>query len=250
VELDPNNGWAHSRLGELLLAKGLLDESLTHLESAAELITDWPVPRIRLQEVLLRLGRVQEAGANWARVLDDDASTYGECDGYAELCLIMGQEEDYRTVCDLLLIRFGSLTDPRECELLGRACLLAPPTDKTLQQAVALIDRALAADRAAYPNWLYPYFRFAKGLAEYRSGHYENAIAICEGDAADILGPAPELLTALAQHGLGNEDAARQALDRSNEEFDGEGDPVRQRDSWLYYILHREALAQIGPIGQ
>jgi hypothetical protein len=97
---------------------------------------------------------------------------------------------------------------------------------------------------------LYPCFRFAKGLAEYRSGRYESAIAICEGDAANILGPAPEFVTALAQHGLGNNDAAREALARANEEFDGEGDPVRQRESWLYFILRREALAQIDSGGE
>lgn len=51
VALDPNNGWAQSRLGDLLLAKGLVEQSLTHLEAAAELIPDWPVPKIRLQEV-------------------------------------------------------------------------------------------------------------------------------------------------------------------------------------------------------
>ena len=245
VRLDPDHGWAHSKLGELLLERGLLDESLTHFQRAAELVPNFPRSSIQLREILLRQGDVDAAAAIWAKALDSEASTYSECDGYAELCLLLGREDEYRRACGKLLTRFGSITDPRECELLGRACLLAPPSAELLQEAVALIDRALAADKSTYPEWLYSYFRFAKGLAEYRSGNYESAIAICEGEAAGILGPAPELVTAMAQHRLGNEDAAQRALAKADEEFDWGGDPVRKRDGWLYYILHREALDRL-----
>jgi serine/threonine-protein kinase len=147
-----------------------------------------------------------------------------------------------------MLKRFGSTTDPRKCEVLGRTGLLAPPTADVLQQSHAIIDRALAKDKSTYEDWLYPYFLFAKALAEYRSGNYERAIAICTGEAASVLGPAPELVTALAQHQLGNERAARQAFAEANKEFDGKGDPVRERDAWLYHILRREAVEQLGPI--
>jgi tetratricopeptide (TPR) repeat protein len=248
VELEPKHALAQLRIGELLLENGQLGEASSQFQRAAELEPSSPEPKLRLREILLHQGRVDEAVAIWAKALDSDASTYSECDGYAELCLILGREDEYRRACDKLLTRFGSTTDPRECECMGRACLLAPPSAELLQQSVALTDRALAADKSTYPEWLYPYFLFANGLAEYRSGRYESAIAICEGEAAEILGPAPELVTAMAQHRLGNEDAARQALAKANEEFDGERDPVPRRDDWLYFILRREALEQIGQI--
>ena len=187
---------------------------------------------------------------SWAKALDSEAPTSGECKGYAELCLILGRDEDYHRVCEKLLARFGALNDPRECEWIGRACLLAPPTPEHLQKSIVLIDRALATDKSTYPQWLYPYFLFARGLAEYRSGRYEQALAICEGEAAGILGPAPKFIAALAHDRLGHEEAARQALARANEGYDWQGDPVRKRDGWMYFILRKEAMNQIGPTGK
>ena len=250
VDLEPKHTLAHIRIGEMLLEREQLDEASSQFQQAADLEPGSPEPKLRLREVLLHQGRVEEAVAIWAKALDSEASSYSECDGYAELCLILGRQDEYHRACGKLLTRFGSTTDPRECEQMGRACLLAPPVAEHLQQGVALIDRALAADKSTYPKWLYPYFLFAKALAEYRSGRYESAIAICEGEAADVLGPAPEFVTALAQHRLGNEHAARQAFAAANEEFDGEGDPVRQRGDWMYHILRREALDQIESIGK
>ena len=245
LESDPNHTWAHFNLAELLLVKGQLDEASSEFRRAAQLDPDSRAPGIRLREILLRQGHSEEAKVSWEKVFYSDASTYSECDGYAVLCLMLGREDEYRRACARMLERFGSTTDPRECEVMGRTCFLAPASTELLQQGIALIDRALAADKSTYEDWLYPYFLFAKGLAEYRSGRYESAIAICKGEAASVLGPAPEFVTALSQHRLGNEQAARQALAEANKEFDGKGDPIRDREAWLYHILRREALEQI-----
>lgn len=246
LELDPGHSWAHLRLGQLFIAKDRLDEALAHFQRAAELEPDLLETRTRIREVFLLQGRSDEAMASWAKALDSEVPTTGECNGYAELCLILGRDEEYHRVCEKLLSRFRAVTDPRECEWLGRACLLNPPTADHLQKSIALIDRALATDKATYPNWLYPYFLFARGLAEYRSGQYEKALAICEGEAAAILGPAPKLIAALAHHRLGHEEAARQALAKAEASYDWTGDPVRKRDGWMYFILRREAQALIG----
>lgn len=247
LELEPGHAWAHLRLGQLLIAKDRLDEALAHFQRGADLEPDLVETRTRIREVFLLQGRPDEAVASWAKTLDSEVPTTGECNGYAELCLILGRDEEYHRVCDKLLSRFRAVTDPRECEWLGRACLLAPPTGDHLQRSLALIDRALATDKATYPNWLYPYFLFAKGLAEYRSGAYEKTLAICEGEAAGILGPAPKLVAALAHYRLGHEEAARQALAKAEASYDWSGDPVRKRDGWMYFILRREALKEIGP---
>jgi serine/threonine-protein kinase len=250
LKYDPNHTWAHFNLAELLLVKGQLDEASSEFQRAAELDPESRAPGIRLREILLRRGLVEEGKASWEKVFYSDESSYDECDGYAEFCLILGREGEYRRACARMLERFGSTADPRECEVMGRTCFLAPASSELLQQGIALIDRALAADKSTYEDWLYPYFLFAKALAEYRSDRYESAIAICEREAASVLGPAPELVTALAQHRLGNEDAAQQALSEANKEFDGEGDPVRDRENWLYHILRREALEQIVAVGK
>jgi serine/threonine-protein kinase len=249
LKFDPTHTYAHFNLAELLLTTGQLEEAAKEYQRAAELDPGSPTPHIRLREILLLQGDAEEGAASWAKVFYSDSSTYRECDGYPVLCLILGRREEYSRACARMLERFGSTADPRQCEVLGRTCLLAPPTADVLQQSHAIIDRALGADKSTYEDWLYPYYLFAKALAEYRSGRYERAIAICNGEAASVLGPAPELVTALAQHRLGNEKAALQAIAESNKEFDGKGDPVRERDAWMYHILRKEVMEQMAPIG-
>ena len=69
--------------------------------------------------------------------------------GYAELCLFLGDEAEYRRARDDLLAQFGSATDPTVAERTGRACLLLPAAEDELRQAVALTERAVAAGRRA-----------------------------------------------------------------------------------------------------
>ena len=71
-----------------------------------------------------------------------------------------------------------------------------------------MIDRALGSEKAK-PDWLLPYFRFAKALAEYRAGRLESALTLPDGDTLQVLGPAPRLLLAMVQHRLGKADAPR-----------------------------------------
>jgi serine/threonine-protein kinase len=250
LKSDPTHTWAHFNLAELLLTTGQLEEAAIEFQRAADLDPVSRGPQIRLREILLRQGKAEEGMSNWAKAFYSDSSTYDECDGYPVLCLILGRMEEYHRACDRMLDRFGSTTDPRECEVIARTCLLAPPTAERLSQCHAIIDRALAADESTYEDWLYPYFLFVKALAEYRNSYYERAIAICDGEAASVLGPAPEFLTALAQYKLENEHAAREAFGEANKEFDGKGDPVREREAWLYHILRREAVELMGPIAE
>ena len=49
----------------------------------------------------------------------------------------------------------------------------------------------------------YPHFLFVRGLAEYRQGQLDRAIATMRGSAARVLGPAPRLVLAMALHRSG-----------------------------------------------
>jgi len=69
-----------------------------------------------------------------------------------------------------------------------------------------------------------PYFYFAKGLAEYRSGRLENTIYLMEGDASRVLGPAFRLLLTMALHGRGRKDEARKALASASASFGREAE--------------------------
>src|SRR5262249_56086069 len=84
------------------------------------------------------------------------------------------------------------------------------PGDK-LRQAAALAERAAAVEPAKYPG-IYPSFLFIRGLAEYRQGRLDRAIATMRGDASQMLGPAPRLVLAMALHRSGQVGEARKLL--------------------------------------
>ena len=167
------------------------------------------------ETALCELGRHKEVWAKWRQSLEAKPSAHDDWHGYAELCLFLGHDAEYIRVRRELLTRFGATTNPHVAERLGRACLLLPATDDELRQAVALVDRAVTADPATYESWAHLFFQFAKGLAEYRLGRFDSAIGILQGHAATVMGPAPNLVLAMAQHRRGNRDQARRTLPRS-----------------------------------
>ena len=106
-----------------------------------------PSARQRLRGLLLRLGRGAEARAAWKEELAAHPPKHDDWFGYAELCLFLGDEAEYRRARRDLLAQFGSTTDPAVAERTGRACLLLPAPEGELRQAVALTERAVAAGR-------------------------------------------------------------------------------------------------------
>ncbi len=132
-------------------------------------------------------------------------------------------------------------------ERVGRACLLLPAADEELRQASELIDRAVAADRSTYAPWAYPFFLFAKGLAEYRRSRFDSAIGILRGPAAHVMGPAPHLVLAMAQHRRGDRDQALRTLALAVSDFDWRATSAEVCEKWIYHILRREAERLIQP---
>src|SRR5205085_1278679 len=135
--------------------------------------------------------------------------------------------------------RFGDAADPRVCEHVARSSMLLPGSSQELRRATTLIDRALAAERE-HRTWAYPYFLFAKGLAEYRAGRYEAAASIMDADAGRVLGPAPQLVLALSRSALGQTGLARQALARAALSFDWSPARAGGTDAWMFHVLRRE----------
>jgi formylglycine-generating enzyme required for sulfatase activity/tRNA A-37 threonylcarbamoyl transferase component Bud32 len=180
----------------------------------------------------------------WEKLLERDPPDHESWYGYAELCLFLGREGDYRRARLALLKRFGATTSPFEAERTARACLLLPGTDDELRQAVALAERAVA-DR----GWAHPYFDFVYGLAKYRQGQFDKAIATMRGDASRVLGPAPRIVLAMSLHRSGQATEARKTLTAAILAYDWRAMPVRGRDQdrWINHILRREAEAMILP---
>ena len=68
--------------------------------------------RAELRRALTRLGRWQEVQAAWREELDAGPPKHDAWFGYAELCLFLGDEAEYRRARSDLLAHFGSATDP------------------------------------------------------------------------------------------------------------------------------------------
>jgi serine/threonine-protein kinase len=246
LRLDPGHALAHLHLGNCLREAGRLDEAAGHYERAAALEPKDPRAKKELRRVLMRQGRGDEVCAAWRKELAAEPPEHEAWSGYAELCLFLGREGEYRRARAALLRRFGAAPDALVAERTGRACLLLPASGEELRRAAALVDRALAAGRSK-PGWAQRHFLFAKGLAEYRQGRPESALATLAGEASRVLGPAPGLVAAMALHRLGRSGAARKALAAAVAGFDWGTARADGVDAWISHALRREAEALILP---
>jgi serine/threonine-protein kinase len=197
-------------------------------------------------EILLRQGRLEEARVAWQTALLANPTSHRAWFGYAELCLFLGREDDYRRARKDLLARFRASVDPYIAERTGRACLLLPAAGDELRQAVALTRRAAAADRKAHP-WAYPWFVVAQGLAEYRQGHFDQAIVLLRGDTSGVTPPFPRLVLAMALHRNGQAAPARKTLAKALLAYDWRATRARDHDIWIPHVLRREAEGLILP---
>jgi serine/threonine-protein kinase len=132
--------------------------------------------RQRQRGLLLRLGRGLEARVAWKKDLAARPARHDDWFGYAELCLFLGDEAEYRRARRDLLTQFGTATAPEVAERVGRACLLRPAPADELRPAAPLAERAAAAARPIPP--FVPYCLFAEGLARYRQGRLDDAIKL------------------------------------------------------------------------
>jgi tetratricopeptide (TPR) repeat protein len=247
IQIDPNQGSAWSDLGMALLNKGRTDEAADCLHKSVALTPNNAGSLNLLREIRLRQGRREEARAAWHRFIDRHAKVHRDWHGYAELCLFLGDVAGYERGCLELLTRFESSTDPHLCERIGRTCLLLPESPQQIERAAALIDRALAADKSQYAAWAAPYFLFAKGLAEFRRNNLRNSIAILEGEASQVLGPAPRIVRSMALYRRGDREEARQTLALAIIDHDWRAASALELEIWMYHVLRREAEAMIFP---
>lgn len=241
LESEPWHGRAEHQLAWVLLKSGQADDSMAHFRRAIELQHSETSTNQGLRTALLSLGRLEEARAMWEKVINDPRSVHEDVDGYAELCLFLGQEDRYIDACELLLERFGETTNPLVCERVGRACLLKPRSMEVRLAAERLIDRALSLELSPDQNWARPYLLFAKALSEYRQERPREAIAILQNEAGAVLPPAPNLVLAMALHAIGESNASRRELETAERAMDGVQSV--NRESWMCKLLHREAVA-------
>jgi serine/threonine-protein kinase len=246
LEVDPDYAWAHYDLANSLREVGRREEALEHYRRFHDLDpTNTHVTNILRADLVYR-GRGEEVRREWKKSLEANPPGHDAWFGYAELCLFLGDEVEYRRARQDLIRRFGTTSDPYVAERTARAILLLPAAEEELEAAAALVERAVAA-KATTDQWVYPYFLFAQGLVEYRQGRFDSAISIMTGDAGSVMGPAPRLVVAMAEHRKGQKEEARKTLAAAIIGFDWSAAQVGSRDHWIWHVLRREAEALILP---
>jgi serine/threonine protein kinase/tetratricopeptide (TPR) repeat protein len=246
LALDPEYARAHFDLGNALWGKGREAEACDHYKESLRLDPSNREVYGPLRSRLLRQGRGEEALAGWQKLLDTDPLDYADWSGYAELCLFLDQPVKYRAACQELVDRFGKFPYPALAEQIGRVCLLLPDCADEIKNGVTLIDAATAPGQTL-PDWIHPFFAFAKGLAEYRQGHFATAATKMKVEASSVLGSAPRLVLAMAQYQLGDHAESRRTLATAIGSFDWSAPQADVRDVWINHILRREAEALIMP---
>jgi serine/threonine-protein kinase len=246
LKIDPNYAWAYYDLANALRDAGRGDEALEYYRRFHAIGPIIPYVQNVLRSDLVRRGRGEEVRREWKKALELDPPDHDPWFGYAELCLFLGYEDEYRVARRDLLRRFGDTSNALFAEQTARAALLAPPSEEDLKTAVLLAGRAVAGKSTA-PEWVHPYFFFAMGLAEYRQDHFDRAISIMNAEAATVLGPCPRLVVAMARYRRGDTQEARTTLSAAISTVDWSLGRVRSHDQWLWHVLRREAEAMIFP---
>ena len=245
LQSDPKHTWAEYRMAICLSNTDKLSEAVEHFERLLEHDPHFRDARNALRIVLVKLGRLKDAYTIWRPVIQDLNASHAEIDGFAELCLHLENESEYDQVCELLMERFRSESDPQICERIGRACLLKPTSESVALTASEFVDRALMTELPEDRRWARPYLLYAKALSDYRLGRFDDSVALLRGEAGTVLQPAPQILLAMTLHKLGKKEEPQRVLAESISVLNQSDDP-NTREHWMMIALSREAQALIG----
>lgn len=248
LEIRPDFAVCHGAIGLNLLDLNRPSEAIPECRRAIALNPALWLSYVTMRTSQLKLGQTADALATWQQMLARNPPNHADWDGYAELCLFLNLHDEYREARQNFLKRFGKTSDPSIAERVGRSCLLLAASADELQKATALIDFALNHESPQAVG-LRRYYRFAKGLAEYRAGRFDSASKYIDAETLGVLGPAPRLLLAMIQHHLHRTDEADESYRVAIAAFDWNLEDATTADTWRHHFLRRaaEAVLQSSP---
>jgi serine/threonine protein kinase/Tfp pilus assembly protein PilF len=209
----------HAELGAkytqagMLLNNGNYEEAEKIMSAASNNVSSASVIFSVLGRVHGHRGQWQAALTNYAKVMDLLPEDHFAYFVLAPLFLQIGDVDGYRHHRSRILRQFADTSDPQTGERMTKACLLLPPSATELAAVRKWADVAVAAG-PGNPAWAY--FQFAKGFAEYRSGHFEEAARwlkqAVEHDQGPDLTVEDYTVLAMAQYQLKQADDAHANL--------------------------------------
>jgi tetratricopeptide (TPR) repeat protein len=223
----------------------------------AELRPEDHGPRVTRGDARARRADWKGAAADFAKAIALRPEKHPLWYQQTTLLLASGDEAGYRRHCREMLDRYGATDDPVIAERTAKSCLLLPCGTEQLHAAASLAETALAKG-AGHKD--FPFFSLAKGLVEYREGHFAAAEQRLGKLVADRnpdwnLAPPAYLILAMAQHRLGQAAKAGESLNRAVKIMDQQvPDLANAGESWHDWLINRifrseaEALILYDPI--
>jgi serine/threonine protein kinase/Flp pilus assembly protein TadD len=223
---EAERGWALekrmreiSAIGEKLTTAGqFLSQGL--LDKAEEIMNGIPlvIPQsVAIFDVLGdqhgQHGEYPAAMTNYLKAVQVNPTNHVAYHYLAPLLLQAGDLAGYGAHRERILRQFGTTQDPMIAERMAKDCLLLAPLPPDLETIGKMADVAVAAGPT---NSLWPYFQFAKGLAEFRQGHFDNAAKwlqeVTPKDTDVTRTVQAYMVLAMAQYQLKKTDDARATL--------------------------------------
>jgi tetratricopeptide (TPR) repeat protein len=160
-------------------------------------------------------------------------------------CTILhaGNTDGYRKLCERMARRYGYSQDPHQIAFLAHVCVLAPNALPDSQRVLQLAEQriALTARFPAHKLWS----AHVLGLACYRAGKFERAIATLEAgqkqaDLTSDVKMSNWLTLAMSRQRLGQHSEAAAALESARTILTTEKRELDQQNL-VVQILFREA---------
>jgi len=249
-KLNENDDATLTALGSALARIGLTDSAQTYLDKALQINPNFLYALRERGELYVYQRKWRNAAANIATVVDK-VKEQDYLFRLAPLLLQAGDGEGYERHCQSLCQQFKDTADPAMAERTAKACLFRTPPKAYREAALALADKAIMLDRR---DWLTPFLRFSKGLAEYRRGNYGEAIKWCRQslDAGEsmiwFLRVQNELVIAMALAQKGEVGAAKTAIARAEQAMPSSFSEFDRAFAWgawhdwlICQFLHAEA---------
>jgi hypothetical protein len=211
---------------------------------------------------LVKLRRFQEAQQafteleqTYAEGLARDPANLVNWIGDALLRLQRGDRAGYHKVCRGMLAQFNRTEDPSIAALTAQTWLLEPAAGD-IGPVLQLAERAITGTER---NFDYCWFLLAKGMADYRAGHFDTAVdrlhqTLSLSGEPRYLNTRPlsgmtHAFLAMADPQLGHAVQARQALKQARElmeepdaKIGWNGSMERAWLNWLrFYLVYQEA---------
>jgi len=182
-EQPPPAEWLKSVM-ETLVQQSQFDEAESVLN---RLLPPAAIANPRFADVIQFRAHILACRGKWAEALPDalrvleyrpaEARTYHTL---APLLVATTNLVAYRALCPKIVERFRGITDPSSADQMAKDCLILPSSGADLLSVAAMAETAVTAGKGMN---VYPFFQCCKALAEYRQGHWSEAISLATNAA-------------------------------------------------------------------